>query len=670
MEQHLSRRAFLAGLTAAGFAACTPDPFAQWLARPAQAAGPRNGRPRVVILGMDGMDPSLLKRFIDQGVMPNFKSFIAKGDFKPLATIDPPQSPVAWSTFITGMDPGGHGIYDFVHRNPATYQARSSMSGMSDPRYNVGFGSFKMPLLPGKLSQLRKGRAFWEILEDEGYSTVIHQIPTNYPVTESDTVALAGMGTPDVRGTSGTLSYYTSHLPESLGKNNEGEMVVVKVENNQVKAQLLGPPNTVKDPVNPVNTTIDFTVSLDATELVAKFSVQDHEFILKQGEWSEWIPVEFELVPIITTISATCRFYLQEVRPNFRLYVTPLQINPAKPSVPISSPSDFSKELQKKIGYYYTQELPADTKAYGKGIFNGREFWTQSQMVYNEQRRALDYYLERYDNGPDLLFFYFSSVDQGCHMFWRDHDTTHPAHQHDPLLSTALQKLYEEMDEVLGRTLEVLGPEDTLIVMSDHGFCPFTRSVNLNSWMVENNYVKLRFPNRRDGYKYFENCKWDRTRAFNLGLNAVYINTKGREAQGVVDPGKEYEHLVRKIEEELLDWRDPANGRQVISSIIVPRRDFHGDYVADGPDLIIGFAKDYRISWKSPLGEFPVALLEDNLDPWSGDHCISSQTVPGILISNRKICIGDPSLYDLTAGVLHLFGLKPLPEMLGRNCFV
>lgn len=672
-EHLLSRRAFLSGIAAAGFGACMADPLSQWVTRPAFGASEgsrKGGRPRVVILGMDGLDPKLLRRFMDQGLLPHFKDFIARGDMKPLRTIDPPQSPVAWSTFMTGMDPGGHGIYDFVTRDLGNYKVKSAMSGVSEPRFQVGFGSFKIPLLPGKLEQMRQGTTFWEVLEKAGYSTVIHQMPANYPPVRSGT-ALSGMGTPDARGSSGTFSYYvTREIPQLDKIREEAEVAVVKVENSQIKTRLVGPPNTAKDPNNPQDTWLDMTISLDPSEAVAKFEVGGNEFVLKQGEWSDWIAVEFELLPLLSGVSATCRFYLQEVRPDFRLYVSPLQIDPADPIAPISSPADYSKDLQKKLGYFYTQELPADTKAYRRGALDGREFWDQSQFVFGEQRRALEYYLERYEQGPDLLFFYFSSVDQGCHMFWRDFDSSHPTHEQDPFLSTALQKLYVEMDEVLGRTLQVMGPEDTLIIMSDHGFGPYTRSVNLNSWLVENDYVRLRYPNRRDGYRFFENCRWDRTKAFNVGLNGVYVNLKGREAQGLVEPGKDYERIVRALEEEMLALKDPETGRNAIESVIIPKRDYKGPMTTMGPDLIVGFAQDYRVSWKSPIGEFPEALFEPNLDPWSGDHCIASQVVPGVLITNRKICIEDPALYDLTVGVLNLFNQKPLPEMIGRNCLV
>ncbi len=629
---------------------------------------------KVIILGIDGLDPKLLQQFVDEGALPHFARLMADGDFSPLQTSMPPLSPVAWSTFITGMDPGGHGIFDFLRRNPKTLTPEFSMASTSAPEWEVSLGSWVVPLESGKIEGLRKGRAFWELLEENGVPTTIFRMPVNFPPVASGR-SLSGMGTPDILGTSGTFSYYTDTPPPNADNISGGKVYEVRVGANKVSARLNGPANTFRrirqpgadddDYTNPPME-IPFQVFLDPEEPVAKFQVQGHEFILKEGEWSDWLRLEFEALPYLVNISAIARFYLKEVRPNFGLYVTPLQINPEEPAMPISHPADWSSQLEQQLGYFYTQELAEDTKAFSAGIFDGHEFWRQSQMVYQEQRKALEAMLADYREG--LLFFYFSSVDQGCHMLWRYIDPSHPGYVADEELAGAVRQLYREMDEALARVMEAVDEETTLVVMSDHGFGPFYRGVNLNSWLADQGYARLHDPRLRDGYPLFGNVDWENTRAYAVGLNGLYVNLRGRERFGIVAPGEEYDRLLGQLERDLLAMRDPVTGQAPIATVLRTSRDFKGKNLQEAPDLIIGYNWAFRSSWENPLGEFPRQLLVDNLDAWSGDHSIDPALVPGVLLSNRQIVLESPALYDLTVAILDEYGVAKLPEMLGQDC--
>ena len=490
------------------------------------------------------------------------------------------------------------------------------------------------------------------------------------------------MGTPDIRGTPGTFSYYSDVPLPNARDITGGEAYVVRVEDNHVRSKLYGPPNPFRrvekkrprsrrrrepDKVeyeNPVMT-VDFDVWLDPQEPVAQIKVGDHVFVLKEGEWSDWVPVSFEAVPHLVSVASIGRFYLKEVRPEFKLYVTPLQIDPADPAMPISTPSDWSAELAEKVGEFYTQELPEDTKAFTHGVFTGREFWTQSQMVLHETDKALDYLLDHWDHG--LLFFYFSSVDQGCHMLWQYFDPKHPGYVDDPFLKDAIPTLYREMDDALGRVMAKIDDDTTLIVMSDHGFGPFYRQVNLNTYLLEKGYVVLKDPARQGQYPFFANVDWSKTRAYALGLNGLYVNLKGREEHGIVDPS-EYDALLDDLQRDLLALRDPENGEPAITLVTRTHRAFHGPYVDIGPDIEVGYNATYRSSWRSPLGEFPKQVFEDNLEAWSADHCIDYRLVPGVLLSNREITMDKPSLLDLTVAILDEYGVAKPTNMIGRDC--
>ena len=639
---------------------------------------PQSRKParKVFILGVDGLDPTLLQQFVKAGDLPNFKRLISQGDFKPLKTTMPPLSPVAWSTFVTGMDPGGHAIFDFVHRDPKTLTPEFSMSRAVPASWVLKLGTWAIPLKGGSVEQLRRGRAFWEILEEHHVPTTIYRMPVNFPPSQYGH-SLSGMGTPDILGTAGTFTFYTNNPPANAKEIQGGKVTTVKVEESTIRAKLQGPENTfvrlpeedssnVGEPkIRHPKLTLDFTVHLDPHAKVAKFAVRDDEFVLNEGEWSDWVRVDFEALPYIVNVSAVCRFYLQQVRPDFRLYVTPLQINPEEPVMPISNPTSWSRDLQKELGYFYTQELPEDTKAFKGHIFNGQEFWEQSQFVFREQRKALDHSLRNFKDG--LLFVYFSSVDQGSHMFWRYMDREHSGFEEDAKLRNAIQVLYQEIDEALGIVMASIDPETTLIVMSDHGFAPFQWGINLNSWLVEEGYVRLIDPLDRSSSLY-QNVDWTSTKAYALGLNGLYINLRGRESNGIVAQGAEYQDLLDRLEADLLKMRDPRNGVAPVTLVVQPRRDFKGAYASSGPDIIVGYNRGYRTSWASPLGEFPRGVFVENREPWSGDHCIDYRLVPGVLISNRKITLTDPALYDLTVAVLDEYGVPKSPEMIGKDC--
>jgi hypothetical protein len=486
------------------------------------------------------------------------------------------------------------------------------------------------------------------------------------------------MGTPDILGTSGTFSFFTEVLPENAAEITGGKAYRVTVVDNRVEATLRGPKNPFRrvkkkaggrrgaDSYEHPSLTVDFTVYLDRENGTAKFEIGDEEFILKEKEWSEWVPVDFEAVPWLATVSAAGRFYLKQVSPRFELYVSPLQIDPEDPAMPISTPESWSRDLCSCLGLFYTQELPHDTKAFTYGVFSGQEFWDQLTYV-NDEARGIFRHLFR-DHRDGLLFFYFGSVDQGSHMLWHYMDEEHPNHREDDFLARGIQAVYERMDETLGFVLDGIDDETTLVVMSDHGFSPFYRGVNLNSWLLEKGYVTLRDPSRQGEEDFFMNVDWSRTQAYALGLNGLYLNVRGREKNGTVSPGEEYRELLDRLEKDLLAMRDPLGDSPAVTKVTRPGRDFSGPYRDEGPDLLVGYNRGYRSSWESPLGKFPREVFVDNMNPWSGDHCIDSRHVPGVLLANREITLEAPALYDLTAAVLDEFGVPALPSMIGKDC--
>lgn len=626
---------------------------------------PPRAAQKVIVLGIDGLDPDLLEQYVHAGALPHFAALIEKGSFVRLGTSIPPQSPVAWSNLITGTNPGTHGIFDFIHRDPATMQPYLSMARVTPSKHAVHLGGWVFPLTSGRTELLRHGKAFWQFLDERKIPSTVFRIPVNFPPVKTSARTFAGMGTPDMLGTYGTFSFYSADPQTVPGAADGGRIIAVEMHDDSVAATLGGPANNFRKG-NP-ETEIPFTVDVDPTADVARVTIQEHQFLLKGGEWSPWIRLRFRMVPWLVSVSGICRFYLKQAHPYLELYVTPINLDPAQPALPLSTPPGYSRELARDVGEFYTQGIAEDTKALTAGVFDDQDYLTQARMVLAERRRIFDLELGRFHTG--LFFFYFSAVDQNSHMFWRAMDPHHPAYS--PALAEkfggAIEDSYRQMDDVLGEAMAHLDSKTTLLVLSDHGFAPFYRSFNLNTWLLQSGYLALK--EGVAGGDFFGNVDWSHTRAYGLGLNGLYLNLRGRERYGTVEPGAEASALEHELAARLLAVEDPANGERVITRVDLASDAYSGPEASHAPDLIVGYNRGYRVGWSSVLGGFSAQVIEDNAQPWSGDHCMDFTKVPGVLLSNHKIRAASPSLTDIAPTILADFGIAKPAAMHGSSVF-
>ena len=622
---------------------------------------------KVIVLGIDGLDPQLLRRYMRQGKMPHFASLEQRGSFRLLRTSIPPQSPVAWSNLITGMNPGGHGIFDFIHRDPKSLLPDFSISRMEPSRHTLALGDWVVPLSGGRATLLRQGKAFWEILDEHGIPATIIRMPVNFPPVQSKARSLAGMGTPDISGTYGIFSFYTNDPRQSEGSRSGGQVYQVEMRDSRFSVKLFGPYNRFRKGKPQV--TVDFTVTIRPDEQVARIAVQSREIVLRKGQWSDWVQVEFVLVPALQSIRGICKFYLKKVYPYLQLYVTPINIDPSQPAWPLSTPGSYSRELWKKLGFFYTQGIAEDTKALSNDVLDETEYLEQARMVLAEQLRIFDLELASFDSG--LFFFYFSCLDQNSHMFWRA--LNQQPHGGEPEMapeySGSLMKFFEEMDRVVGKAMGKLDGTSTLLVLSDHGFAPYDRSFNLNTWLFENGYIVFKDGVNARTTDLFSGVDWSHTRAYGLGLNSLYLNLRGRESGGIVQPGAEANAVLKEIAQELLAIRDPDTGVAPITRVDRAEDVYTGPNVRNAPDLVIGYNRGYRAGWDTVLGRFSPAVIEENTEPWSGDHCIDHTLVPGVLFCDKKTVMEGPALTDVAPTILAEFGIEKPKNMIGQSVF-
>jgi predicted AlkP superfamily phosphohydrolase/phosphomutase len=671
----LNRRTFLkrsAVAAAAGAAAVGAGSY--WLGGRTRVS--RSSGTKVIVIGIDGMDPLLSESMMNAGLLPHLDRLRQGSGYRRLGTSVPPQSPVAWANFINGAGPGSHGIFDFIHRHPEQqcapfYSAAETMPGegyweVGEHRLQLDFWPFEHR--PPTTQLRRQGVPFWDFLDAAGIPTTFYDLPCNYPPSPSHHGhhrCLCGMGTPDMLGTYGTYQHYAEDGPATPVDEGGGRRSRLDFEAETARTTLVGPEDRFLRQSRPVG--IDFVVHRDWQANAAVLEIQGQRLVLRAGDWSRWIRLDFALstpwfVPS-PSASGICRFYLQEVAPIFRLYVSPINIDPSAPAVQISEPGSFAQDLSEKLGLFATTGFQEDHKARTNGVFVDDEFIHQANMVLEERLALFDHAVENYDDG--LLFFYFSSSDLQSHLLWWNSDEAHPTRSADEARRyfQHVRRLYRRLDTVVGDLVDRYGSRATVLVMSDHGFANFGRQFNLNTWLREQGYL-----GPPECTSIMRDVDWSRTAAYGLGINGLYLNLKGRERDGTVEPGEEQDALLRELAGRLEAVRD-VDGRTVIRGVYRADQVYHGNATALAPDLIIGYARGYRASWATCLGDLTDDVLLDNDSAWSADHCADALEVPGVLFCNRPLRAAAPSLVDVAPSILAAYGLASPSSMVGRNIF-
>jgi predicted AlkP superfamily phosphohydrolase/phosphomutase len=580
---------------------------------------------KVIVIGLDGLEPTIVESMLERGELPNLARIRQMGSYSRLKTTYPAQTPVAWSSFATGTNPGGHGIFDFISRDPATYLPDAALSRFERPK-----NAFAAPQVVNQ----RKGKPFWQTLSQAGVPSVVLRCPCTFPPDELKGRMIAGVGVPDLRGSQNKGTFYTQDKAVQAG---ESEQVVILDAGAEMKTHVIGPRITRLSPPGDTTCEIRVQVKKDVHALRIETGGTPAKIEVKEKSWSEWVRFKFKF-SMLQSVTGIARFYVRQIEPHVEFYVSAVNFDPAAPMFPISSPATYANELAGEIGLFSTLGMAEDHNGLNNGRLDEAAYLAQCELVLEERERIMRFELGRFSEG--FFFLLYDTPDRVQHMLWRFRDREHPGYP--PALvrdfSTLIEQHYARCDRVLTPALDKVDENTLLLVLSDHGFNTFRRSFDTNTWLWQNQLLTLKNgkkPNE-DMREGLTDVDWSRTYAYATGLGGIYLNLKGREREGRLEEGSEAERVRKTIQAELPRRWDEAAGKQAVRSVLRREELYSGPYAANAPDLLVNFYPGYRVSWQSAVGGFSNALIEDNLRGWSGDHIIDPEAVPGILFMSQN----------------------------------
>ncbi len=645
----MNRRQFLGRAGAAGLAA--GGVFSIGRAR-AESSG------RVIMLGFDGVEPRVIEEMLSRGELTNLAALRDQGGFYDLASTIPPQSPVAWNSFGTCKNPGGHSIFDFIRRDPRGRFGPMPFvgTGKLDP---ARFGADGAVSDSARGVNYRKGTPFWSVADAQGRRCKIINVPFVFPADNlKNGLMICGLGVPDLRGTTSTYYSLSDQWDEArLKKNVSG--------GRRVRLTFDGAGTAVFSAPGPRNTqfaygdprafaTADIRFQVDRKGGRGSVAADGKTVELVPGQWSEWLELHFQVTGKYAVEGIT-RFYPLEIsEAAVRVYMACVQFHPKAPYVPFSSPDNFTEEILERYGLFKTVGWSYDTHALSQGDLDEDAFLkdVEQTMAWHE-KLTLDE-LDR--GGTDLFISAWTATDRIGHMFWRFRDPKHPLYDGGApeRFARALELTYKKADEITGKVMARVKEGDTLFVLSDHGFGTWRTGFDVNAWLRDNGYLAVSDP-AKAAEGFLQGIDWAKTKAYSVGLSSLYVNLRGRETFGAVDSG-EADKIAAELRDKLLQVKDPATGQAVFTGLHL-RGVYKGEAMADAPDMSLGYSAAYQSDKGCAVGGVGEKLFAANDDKWSGEHASTDYALcPGMLFTNRKLAKDKPHIQDLGVTALRLMG--------------
>lgn len=653
---------------------------------------------RCVVLVIDGLDYEMISEYFAKDALPNLRALRDEGCFHPLMSELPPESPVALTSMQTGVNPGRHGVFDFIARDDK-YQPQNGMVDVTPARL-LG----RLPVRPPRVVSRVKVPTFSDAVWQAGYPIIALRKPLGFPVAhQPGALVTSGLGTPDLAGSAGLYVAYSSKLGFQAGETVfGGKRVPIRADEgspDRYETWLEGPPDPTRDRdarggLSYARLPLVFERLPDRSAVRIEVQGQSHVIEMPDSEVrrTPFYSVRFPVGTIPTRhVSGVVRFSVRSIEP-LEIFTDPVNFDPRDPPFPISSPAAYAGQLWNRYGPYETVGWPEQT-------FQRNDRWQTNkgflQDLLEDVDRAGGHLLGEMKRRSDarLVFTTITATDRACHCFYWTRDPQHPYYDKDEAaaIGDPIGEVLERVDAIIGKVRAALDPRDTLVVASDHGFTTWRWAMNINQWLYEEGYLVPRAKvGRKDLRAFFGRADadaavdWSKTKAYAMGLGQIYLNVRDRDPLGVVAPG-DVPALREEIRKKLLALKNPFIVPEDEDTPIQPVQEvwflhevFHGPYAKTAPDLQIGFARAYRVSWQTALlgGMGPgQAVFERNRVPWSGDHCsCAPEVVRGVLFSNLSCPAAGERAYhvrDIAATVYAHFGIdasgldgRPLP--LGR----
>ncbi len=618
---------------------------------------------KVIFLGLDGLEPTLTEKYMAEGKMPHLAKLKDLGQYSKLRTTFPPLSPVAWSTFATGSNPGKHNMFDFLNRSFRNYIPELASTHVAPPRRSLKIGKWVIPIGKPIVELKRKSKTFWSILGEHHVASTILRVPITFPPEKFEGKLLSAMCTPDLLGTQGSFQEFTTKKGEV--DFEAGYRYALEKNGSGYRGEITGPDNSMQQAGGALK--IPFTLSPNGKPGHAVLELQGEKIELQPGKNTEWIRLTFK-AGMGVSVRGIAQFRIVETEPNVSLYMSPISIDPEAPALPVSHPSYYATYLAKLLGDFSTLGLAEDTWALNERVIDEDAFLEQAYSICDERERMFFNTLDKTKRG--VVTCVFDTSDRVQHMFFRYLEQNHPAHKANgngfAKYANSIEDLYKRMDDIVGKTMKYVEDDTVLFVLSDHGFKSFQRGINLNTWLEENGYLAVKDEPGAKEASYLRGVDWSKTRAYSFGLAGIYLNVKDREAEGIVDP-KDAPALMQEIAEKLTGLRDEERNQVAVNKAYAKSECYSGPYMRVAPDVVVGYSIGYRSAWDVAVGKAGGPLFEDNEKAWSGDHCIDPPLIPGVLFANRRFGAENPGIEDMGPTCLSLFGFKTPAYMDGKD---
>lgn len=349
-------------------------------------------------------------------------------------------------------------------------------------------------------------------------------------------------------------------------------------------------------------------------------------------------------------------------------------------------PDELGKRVHELVGKYNFEAVQSP---------NMERVIKSTYDVIAQRDKIFSYLLSAYD--MDFYFFVFVETDRIQHYFWKfmQEDSPNVSLSEKKKYGNIISDIYKRLDDSIGMMLKYTRDEDTIMLVSDHGFGPMPRAFALSNWLRERGYTRyrsdkevsvpeppslfdkvkkrlLRRPEDGDKEKalnwYFENIDWHTTTAFTEGASGgIFINMVDRQKQGIIKAGNEYEYLRRKIISELKELRDPSTGKRVVKDVYRREDIYATDDFTGVPDLIVICEKEYHTISPSECAYYRLSG-KDMFFPhsWSGRHEENGIFVIKGPMVKPGFCIENANIMDISPTILYLMDKPISPEFDGK----